>query len=342
MELMEINLGQKFTKKLVKQFVCEFCHFSTSRKSHYERHLMTLKHKIKKMEIEKDEKGLHDNTCKCNKYFKTKSGLWKHKQRCTYIEENDQESQESQEESIISTTNHTQLDKNILSLLQDNNSDCDYKAMIFKLIEENSEFKNLLVTQQEQIMDQSRQIGELIPKIGNNNTNNNNIKQRFNINIFLNEQCRDALNMKEFLQELEVTLMHLDVTRKKGTAEGISNVFIENMNRLSVYERPVHCTDTKRETIYIKDNNIWEKDNDKSRIRAAIKDASITQYKSMRKWLKANPDYMQHPTKQDYFIDMVRHCGRNLDDGLDDKIIKRICSNSYVKNIIDDELKLKN
>ena len=149
-------------------------------------------------------------------------------------------------------------------------------------------------------------------------------------------------NMKDFLQELEVTLMHLDVTRKKGTAEGISNVFIENMNRLSVYERPVHCTDTKRETIYIKDNNIWEKDNDKSRIRAAIKDASITQYKSMRKWLKANPDYMQHPTKQDYFIDMVRHCGRNLDDGLDDKIIKRICSNSYVKNIIDDELKLKN
>ena len=333
-------------KKSSLNYSCEKCNFNTSKKSQYNRHIWTLKHKrLTQADTLFEKNALPEFMCKCNKQFKHRQSLFKHKQRCTYIEENvqdDQDDQDDQEESIISTTNHTQLDKNILSLLQDNNSDCDYKAMIFKLIEENSEFKNLLVTQQEQIMDQSRQIGELIPKIGNNNTNNNNIKQRFNINIFLNEQCRDALNMKDFLQELEVTLMHLDVTRKKGTAEGISNVFIENMNRLSVYERPVHCTDTKRETIYIKDNNIWEKDNDKSRIRAAIKDASITQYKSMRKWLKSNPDYMQHPTKQDYFIDMVRHCGRNLDDGLDDKIIKRICSNSYVKNIIDDELKLKN
>ena len=120
--------------------------------------------------------------------------------------------------------------------------------------------KNLLIKQQDQI-------GELIPKVGNNNTN---IKQRFNVNIFLNEQCKDAINMHDFIKQIEVSLDNLLTTRDKGLSEGISNVFIENMNKLSLYERPLHCTDLKRETLYIKDNNVWEKDGDKSRIKSSI------------------------------------------------------------------------
>tara|TARA_Y100000591_G_scaffold16440_1_gene12357 strand:+ start:1201 stop:2148 length:948 start_codon:yes stop_codon:yes gene_type:complete len=313
MEIKETNLVPKSSNK----FICEKCNFETSRKSQYERHLLTDKHKRKQMEIKKIQKVPDDVSCKCGRLFKTNSGLWKHKKKCNFIVE----------------AQSTDTSSNKIDIPHEFQENQDYKEMFFKIMAENSEFKNLLITQQRQIMDQQKQIGELIPKVGNNN--NNTVKQKFNINIFLNEQCRDAINMNDFLKQIEVSLQQLDVTKTKGIAEGLSNVFIENMNKLSIYERPLHCTDAKRETLYIKENDVWEKDIDKSRIRAAIKDASITQYKTMQKWIDANPDYMEDQDKQKYFIDMVRHCGKDLND-IDDKIIRKICTTSYVKDILNE------
>ena len=149
-----------------------------------------------------------------------------------------------------------------------------------KLITENNDIKNLLVNQQRQLLEQQKQIGiqqkqlgDMVPKIGNNITNNNtaNIKQKFNINIFLNEQCKDAINMNDFIKQIQLTLDNLDFTKNNGLTEGLSNIFIENMNKLSLYERPLHCTDNKRETLYIKDNDSWEKDKNKNKIKEAIK-----------------------------------------------------------------------
>ena len=110
----------------------------------------------------------------------------------------------------------------------------------------------LLCQQQNQINKQQTQISELIPKVGNNNTINNN--QKFNIHVFLNEQCKDALNLSDFVKSLHVTLEQLDFTNKNGLADGISKTIIDNMSKLSIYERPLHCTDIKRETLYIKEN----------------------------------------------------------------------------------------
>ena len=314
---MEIGETDKLPKTILK-YCCEKCNFFTSRKSHLERHFLTDKHKYSNMEIKKDQKVPNVFSCNCGKIFKTNSGLWKHQKRCKFIEE----------ELVKDISLNSKSD-----ICEELNENQDYKEMFFKIMEENTEFKNLLITQQRQIMDQQKQIGELIPRIGNNN--NNTLKQRFNINIFLNEQCRDAINMDDFLKQIEVSMQQLDLTKTKGITEGLSNVFIENMNKLSVYERPLHCTDTKRETLYIKENDIWEKDGDKSRIRAAIKQASATQYKTMQKWIDANPDYMEKPEKQVYFIDMVRNCGKNIED-IDDKIIKRICSTSYIKDVLNE------
>ena len=314
---MEIGETDKLPKPILK-YCCEKCNFLTSRKSHLERHFLTDKHKYSNMEIKKDQKVPNVFSCNCGKIFKTNSGLWKHQKRCKFIEE----------ELVKDISLNSKSD-----ICEELNENQDYKEMFFKIMEENTEFKNLLITQQRQIMDQQKQIGELIPRIGNNN--NNTLKQRFNINIFLNEQCRDAINMDDFLKQIEVSMQQLDLTKTKGITEGLSNVFIENMNKLSVYERPLHCTDTKRETLYIKENDIWEKDGDKSRIRAAIKQASATQYKTMQKWIDANPDYMEKPEKQVYFIDMVRNCGKNIED-IDDKIIKRICSTSYIKDVLNE------
>ncbi len=313
----------KIVPKSSSKYFCEKCNFVTCRKSQYERHLSTDKHERKQMEIKKFQKVQDDVSCKCGRLFKTNSGLWKHKKKCNFIIED-------LSNDISSNNSIKETDIDIPEEFRENQ---DYKEMFFKIMQENTEFKNLLITQQRQIMEQQKQIGELIPKVGNNN--NNTLKQKFNINIFLNEQCRDAINMDDFLKQIEVSMQQLDLTKKKGITEGLSNVFIENMNKLSVYERPLHCTDTKRETLYIKENDIWEKDGDKSRIRAAIKQASATQYKTMQKWIDANPDYMEDQDKQKYFIDMVRNCGKNIED-IDDKIIKRICSTSYIKDVLNE------
>ena len=213
-------------------------------------------------------------------------------------------------------------DGNIKQMETDN---VDYHSMIIKLIDQNAEFKNLLIKQQDQI-------GELIPKVGNNNTN---IKQRFNVNIFLNEQCKDAINMHDFIKQIEVSLDNLLTTRDKGLSEGISNVFIENMNKLSLYERPLHCTDLKRETLYIKDNNVWEKDGDKSRIKSALREISSAQFRSVKKWMDDNPDYEKDESKQEEFINLIRNCSENI-DSVYDKIIKRLCNNSYLKEKLEE------
>ena len=253
-------MDPKLDKKSSKNFYCENCNYITSKQSQYDRHLMTRKHKILTNTDTKNEKSsLPEQVCPCGKVYKHRQSLFTHQKRCNFIIE-------ELSKDISSNNVNKSTDIDIPEEFRENQ---DYKEMFFKIMQENSEFKNLLITQQRQIMDQQKQIGELIPRVGNNN--NNTLKQRFNINIFLNEQCRDAINMDDFLKQIEVSMQQLDLTKTKGITEGLSNVFIENMNKLSVYERPLHCTDTKRETLYIKENDMWEKDGDKSRIRAAIK-----------------------------------------------------------------------
>ena len=141
--------------------------------------------------------------------------------------------------------------------------------------------------------------------------------------------------MNDFIKQIEVSLDNLLTTRDKGLSEGLSNVFIENMNKLSIYERPLHCTDVKRETLYIKDNNVWEKDEDKSRIKTALREISCAQFRSVKKWMEENPDYEESEIKQEEFINLIRNCSQNI-NGIDDKIIKRLCNNIHLKERINE------
>ena len=181
-----------------------------------------------------------------------------------------------------------------------------------------------------------KQIGDLIPKIGNTNNTINNINQKFNIQIFLNEQCKDAINMNDFIKSIEISLEHLDVTKNSGLANGLSNAIIENMNKLSLYERPLHCTDIKRETLYIKDNDSWEKDKSKEKIKKAIKNISNKQYKALKEWTEINPDFNNDDNKQEFFAKTLSVIGKDIDN-VDDKIIKNICNKIYVKDKIESE-----
>ena len=173
------------------------------------------------------------------------------------------------------------------------------------------------------------QVSELIPKVGNNNNTINN-NQKFNINIFLNEQCKDALNMNEFIKSIEISLEQLDYTKKNGLALGLSNAILENMNKLSLYERPMHCTDIKRETLYIKEEDKWTKDENKEKIKNAIKKASGKNYNALQNWKVKNPDFTDNDLKQDDFTNMVSTIG-NLSEEIDNRIIKSLCKETYIK-----------
>jgi hypothetical protein len=199
----------------------------------------------------------------------------------------------------------------------------DYETMFLQLINENKEMRNILIKQQEQI-------SELIPKVGNNiNTINSNNKNKFNINVFLNEKCKNALSMDEFIDKIEVSMKNLLTTKEKGQINGISNIIIENMNKLSLYERPIHCTDKKRETLYVK-NNEWQKDNNKEYINKALKKVESKQLKNLNVWLEKHPNYMNNPNEQEEFAKLMSECGKSVDDGRE-KIIKKLCDNVYIE-----------
>jgi hypothetical protein len=234
----------KKTEKTEYKYNCIFCNYKSNNKTDFNRHNNTVKHKNKLMEIngnKKTEKNAFFQCSKCNKIYKNNSGLWKHEKKC-----------------IINNSHIDNSDKAI-----------DYKCMFLELINENKEMRNMLLKQQEQI-------SELIPKVGNNNNNVN--KNKFNINVFLNEKCKDALSMDEFINKIEISMKNLLTTKEKGQTQGISNIIIENMNKLSVYERPLHCTDKKRETLYVK-NDKWEKDDSKEHINKALKKVEKKQFK---------------------------------------------------------------
>lgn len=324
---------------VAKEYTCKLCNYKTRNKNNFQKHLLTRKHENTTKYYEKLQNITEQYICECGKSYPYRASLYNHRKKCIKIQDNEKliknDNKNDEDNNIKMTLNNSNKDINIISknidkcrnnnLEELNNNNIDYHDMIIRLIDQNAEFKNLLIKQQDQI-------GELIPRVGNNNTN---IKQRFNVNIFLNEQCKDAINMHDFIKQIEVSLDNLLTTRDKGLSEGISNVFIENMNKLSLYERPLHCTDLKRETLYIKDNNVWEKDGDKSRIKSALREISSAQFRSVKKWMDDNPDYEENERKQEEFINLIRNCSENI-DSVDNKIIKRLCNNSYLKEKLEE------
>ena len=234
----------------------------------------------------------------CNKNFMNRSGLWKHKKKCQILINNE------------------------MKIIEDNNKDT-MKELVLKLINQNSELQ--------------KTIHEMIPNMGNNNNSNNtNIKQKFNINVFLNEKCKDALSMDEFIDKIEVSMKNLLTTKEKGQLNGISNIIMENMNKLSLYERPLHCTDKKRETLYVK-NDKWEKDDSKEHINKALKKVESKQLKNLNVWLDKHPNYMNNLREQEEFAKLMSECGKSVDDGRE-KIIKKLCDNVYIEKVDEEGL----
>ncbi len=278
--------------KVAKEYFCESCNYKCNNKTNFEKHLVTAKHKKRLLEISGNEKVANvaeKLICpKCERVFKSNSGLWKHNQIC-------KNSQQTIQQPVTN------------------------EFILEALTNITTQFTDALK--------------DIAPNLGNNNTtnsNNTNNTNQFNINVFLNEDCKNAINMSDFIKSIEVSLEQLDLTKTKGLEKGITQVIMDNMNKLSVHERPLHCTDTKRETLYIKDDDKWEKDKNKTKIKEVIKKASNKNYTALQNWRKENPDYLDDDSKAIYYAKAMSAAGKPI-DAVDEKIIKNVCKQTYVK-----------
>ena len=298
-------MANNFTSITSKRFVCENCNFECCKKGDYNRHILTGKHK-RLINTNNDYTILTSNTsntsniikeynCECGKKYKHITSLYKHKKKCTGKKE-------------------------------ENN----LQELVIKLLTDNQEMKKENQQLIHTIINQNQHLTELIPKIGNNTINNvkNNVKNNFNINVFLNEQCKDALTIDEFVEKIEISMKNLLTTKDKGLGEGLSNIIIDNMNKLSLYERPIHCTDKKRETIYIK-NEEWEKDEGNEKTNDFLKKVENKQVKNIDQWTKEHPKYMDNDNLQEEYIDLIRGCTSSIDK-CKDKVIRKVCDNVYL------------
>ena len=266
------------------KYICETCDYKSSRKSQYERHLMTTKHK---MTTEGLQNGLQKvpksskNVCECGKEFSNRQNLYRHKKKC-----------ESKPENITITVEEPEPH------LGNNQYSGD---LILELLKQNQEFKELIIEQNKQMLEMSKE-RSIITTNSNNVTQNNN----FNLQVFLNETCKDALNLSDFLESLILSLTDFENFGPLGYCGGITNILVNGLNKLDITKRPIHCSDLKREVIHVKNNDAWHKDQDKEQMIKAIKAIEHKNIKQMSLWGKANPEY-KDPTskKSDLYTKMI-------------------------------------
>ena len=288
------------------KFHCISCDYCTCRKSQYTRHLLTRKHKttdkiLTNIAIISSESSKPLFQCHCGKNYKHRQSLFNHKKNCdTYVTENVEKCSEN---SIVS------LDKD---------------DIIKYLIKENSEFKDLIVEQNKMVM---KMCEKTASSITNSNINSNN--KTFNLNVFLNEHCKDAMNITDFVDSLKLQLSDLESVGKLGFVEGISSIFVKNLKALDIHKRPVHCSDSKREVMYVKDADKWEKENDdKNNIRKAIKKIAHKNSKLLPVFKEKYPDCVYSDSKKSdqynkLIIEAMGGSG-NEDYDNENKIIKRL------------------
>ena len=245
--------------KVTEKFSCDKCNYRCSKKSDFNKHLMTTKHLMVTNDNKKSPKVATIHICDCGKKFKFRSGLSRHKRSCLIVNS----------DTCITTTN-------------DNST-------ILNIISQNKELMNLLITknhQTDELIQQNKEMQktmlEMVPKIGNNNTTNTtNNNNQFNLQVFLNEDCKDAINFSDFIKQIQVSFEDIENQAECGYVKGISKLFIESLKGLGTHKRPIHCTDKKRKTLYIKENNEWDKEGSQDILLKGIQEVTRSTMKTL-------------------------------------------------------------
>ena len=295
---MVVN-GSKKSPKVAQNFVCVFCDYTTCKKSDYNKHLSTDKHKKakngSKMVVNGSDlspKVAQIYKCNCGKIYKYDSGYYRHKKKCS-------------------------IDNEVIEISNNAQSELTDKNLIVMLVKQNTELLEVI-------------------KNGTHNTTNshntNSNNKTFNLQFFLNETCKDAMNIMDFVDSIKLQLTDLENVGQLGYVNGISNIITTNLKALDVTQRPIHCTDKKRETLYIKDENKWEKENDEKQIlRKAIKKVSDKNMRLIPKFKQEHPDCGKSASKyaDQYNQIVLESIGGNVGNDSENeyKIIKNIARN---------------
>ena len=284
--------GAKKSQKVAQNFYCEKCDYTSHRKNDYDKHLQTKKH-AQSQWGKMGQKVAKSRTffCDCGKSYVYQKGLNRHKQVCQNIK------------------------KDNLIINEDNI--CDLTNKINILTKQN----NVLMEAIEAIKDKP------IQQINNIKTNTIN---NFNLNLFLNEECKDALNISDFVKQLKIGLKELEYTNEHGIDEGLLKIFKNGLDNVGVYKRPIHSTDIKRETIYIKNNDGWSKESSKETLKKELKCLQNKQLLSITNWTQENPDYCDDDNKKEAYVNIVENVMTNINDS---KIVKDIIKNTHINDI---------
>jgi len=305
------HLDTKSCSKVAPKFCCKSCDYITSKKSSFDKHLLTAKHAIINQKIQNATEKLPIVAqdlfkCSCDKVFKYHSGLWRHKKICIETKQDDSE-----------------------TISENKNSESSDKEIIKLLIHENSEFKNL-------ILELVKKDNMNITNNANNNNTNHSHNKTFNLQFFLNEECKDALNISEFVSSIKVELEDLEATGRLGYVEGVSRIMNKNLKELDINKRPIHCSDLKREVLYIKNDDQWTKEEEaKPILKKAIKQVAFENIKLISDWRNKYPGCMESDSrKNDLYLKIVGNAmsGLTTEEQISNinKIVSRVAKEAVI------------
>jgi hypothetical protein len=285
------------------EYFCSFCNLKTYHKNDFNKHLSTHKHK-NNINGKKMEKNYHENPenkefcCKvCSKIYKTASGLWKHNQHCKTI---------SQELT---------LNSNMIEILEKEKDEITISdaKLVFELLKQNNEFKELILNQSNQMIEQNKSMIELFKNNSITTTNNivngnvNTQNTQFNIQMYLNETCKNAMTIDEFLDYLQPTVEELEATARLGYVEGITRIIMRGLKDLEEELRPFHCSDLKRETLFVKNpDGEWEKETEEKNLMLEfVKAVGRKNFNNVNKWRQEHPNCRYHDSKSNDMLNQI-------------------------------------
>jgi hypothetical protein len=296
----------KNPQKSPSNYNCIFCAYTSSNKKDYKKHILTRKHQMLIQTNEISPVIFYE--CLCGKKYKHSSSLCKHRKTCSFVKGN--------------------IDTNENQMVEYNGNISN--EMFMEFIKQSKETQTFMMEQQRELQNTIIELAKNQSVVNNNNNNTTNNNNQFNLNVFLNEKCKDALTMTQFIDSLKLSVADLEQTGRLGFVDGISRIFIKGLKELDITMRPLHCTDAKRETVYIKDVDKWEKEsNEKTTLKKAIKQIERKNIKLLPAWQDENPDFRILDTRanDDYVKISLSSLGEYEPDQVEkqnDKIIKNV------------------
>jgi len=314
---------------------CEPCGFTTDNKTDYERHLTRKKHILKSMPINEQPSSISNTyTChSCHKSFKCRTSIYKHKAVCKEVKVTTESTATAtacaaptSTSTSTSTTTSTPTEQYLLEVITKNQ---ELTSAMMILIQQNTELQSKMV---EFCMNN--------PTSHNNNTNTNSHNTitncnnpTFNMNMFLNEKCKDAMNMKDFVNSIQLNMTDMENVSRLGYVEGISNIFIDNLQKTDIYKRPVHCSDVKRETLYVKEDDQWEREGpDHVKMTNAVLAVEHKNIVLVNEWAKANPRCLNSNTQEnETYFRLSKAATDGEKDGNIDKVIRKVAKQVIIE-----------